>query len=108
MSWREVLEGLNPPPCARSKHNAQKPPPGGGSAYSANCAYREGGTIPPAPGLLAHIRRMAAFYEYTPEELAYAIEQARRDPEAWRAIVKASMEKRGWTLEGNERNNFSY
>ena len=60
---------------------------------------------PPAPaaGLVAHVRRMAEFYRYTPDELAYAIQQAKHDPEAWRGIVAASMTSWAWTLAGNEK-----
>lgn len=57
---------------------------------------------PPA-GLLAHVRRMAEFYHYTPDETAYAIEQARANPESWRAIVAASKARWGWSVGGEER-----
>lgn len=57
---------------------------------------------PPA-GLVAHVRRMAEFYQYTPEETAHAIEQARADPESWRGMVAASMARWSWTLDGGER-----
>ncbi|OYY74283.1 MAG: hypothetical protein B7Y40_06020 [Gammaproteobacteria bacterium 28-57-27] len=54
-------------------------------------------------GLLAHVRRMALFYEYSEQETDQAIESARAAPDTWRVIVATSMKRWGWTLQGNER-----
>lgn len=80
-------------------------PPEGPPAPSPDPTPAIAAAPSPAPParLLAHVRRMAEFYRYTPDETAYAIEQARTDPEAWRAIVAASMARWSWTLNGGER-----
>lgn len=59
-------------------------------------------TPAPPAGLLAYVRRMSEFYQYTPDETAHAIQQARADPESWRGMVAASMTRWSWTLEGRE------
>ena len=38
--------------------------------------------------LEARIRRMAAFWEYSPDELAWALACAAEDPEGWRKLVE--------------------
>jgi len=79
-------------------------PPEGPPAPSPDTTPAIAADPSPAPptGLLAHVRRMAEFYHFTPEELTHAIEQARADPDAWRAIVAASMARWSWTLNGSE------
>lgn len=41
-----------------------------------------------APGLLEVIRRMAEFYSYTPDKLAYALHDARQYPDHWRQLIR--------------------
>ncbi len=50
----------------------------------------------PSPELETDIRRMAAYYQATAQELDYMLDQARRDPAAWRLIVSTSKERWGW------------
>lgn len=40
------------------------------------------------PGLLATIKRMAMFYGYTDENLAYALSDARANPDTWRELIR--------------------
>jgi hypothetical protein len=41
------------------------------------------------------IRRMAAFWEYSPDELAWALTRAVDDPEGWRKLVEFDAAWRG-------------
>jgi len=41
------------------------------------------------PGLLEIIKRMASFYGYTDDELAYALNDARQRPDAWRKLIRS-------------------
>lgn len=41
-----------------------------------------------SPGLLATIKRMAAWYGYSDDELAHALDDARQHPDRWRELVK--------------------
>jgi len=38
--------------------------------------------------LEVRIRRMAAYWEYSPDELAWALARAAEDPEGWRKVVE--------------------
>jgi hypothetical protein len=79
-------------------------PPERVQAVPVDSVPTNGTKLPSAPpaGLLAYVRRMAEFYQYTPDETAHAIQQARADPESWRGMVAISMTRWGWTLEGRE------
>ncbi len=58
----------------------------GESEKAAVCAVRP----PPrqSPGLLATIKRMAMFCGYTDENLAYALSDARANPDTWRELIR--------------------
>lgn len=112
MSLAAVLQSMKGSPSSPDEEtrgtSATRIPAGCSPRSPSSPEKNEGGeeNRESAPGLLAYVRRMADFYHYTPEETAYAIEQARADPEAWRGIVTASMERWGWTLEGCERHPY--
>jgi len=59
-----------------------------------NCtAWQQKEVHPSAPqtkplGLLEVIKRMAAFYQYTDDELIYALNDARQHPDRWRKLIK--------------------
>ena len=42
----------------------------------------------PTPGLLEVTKRMAEFYQYEPDELTYALNDARQHPDTWRELVR--------------------
>ena len=52
---------------------------------------------------LCMVEHMAAFYDYSEDELAYALDSAATAPEAWRVIVQTSMDRWGWTLGDDGR-----
>jgi len=49
-----------------------------------------------AADLADAIRAMAARWQYLPDELAWALEQATRAPAGWRTLIEADLRKRLW------------
>lgn len=42
------------------------------------------------------VRAMAERWQYEPDDLAWALDQAARDPEGWRALIAADLAGRRW------------